>query len=65
MKVFLGVQEKECNVNASLFYGEVEIVSVRDAHTGYDVRGYLDQDTLDRLARDWLIEREGEREVIF
>lgn len=60
MRAYIGVQEKECKVKAHLIYGEVEILSVRDAHTGLDVRGYLDQGVLDRLAQDWLIEREGE-----
>lgn len=60
MKAYVGIEEKECNVRCEFVYGEGYVVSVRDAKTGYDVRGYLDQDVLDRIVQDWIITEAAE-----
>ena len=68
MKVFIGVEEKRCTVRCEVVYGDVYVISVRDCKDGTDVRGYLDQATLDRLANDWLaceLQEDRETELDF
>ncbi len=57
MKALIGIEEKQCTVRCEVVYGDVYVISVRDCKDGTDVRGYLEQATLDRLANDWMIER--------
>lgn len=59
MRAFIGIEEKEVAVRCTTTYGETYVVSVRDARTGQDIRGYLNQDTLDALAQDWIITEQG------
>jgi hypothetical protein len=61
MKVLIGIEEKLCTVRCEVVYGDVYVISVRDCKDGTDVRGYLDQATLDRLAQDWLLCEQEER----
>jgi len=64
MKALIGIEEKKCTVRCEIVYGDVYVISVRDCRDGTDVRGYLDQATLDRLAQDWLdYEQEEDRET--
>ena len=60
MRAYIGIEEKKCNVRCEFVYGEGYVVSVRDAHTGYDVRGYLTQETLDNLVQDFIISEAAE-----
>lgn len=54
MKTYIGIEDRQVRVRCETRYGETYCVSVRDTLTGYDVRPYLDQETLDRLVQDWL-----------
>ena len=53
------------NVKVVLDMGEPIVIEVRDVRNGLDVRGYLEQTTLERLAQDWMIENDSEAEVCF
>lgn len=53
MRAYIGIEEKECNINGQFIYGEPFINSVRDVKTGVDVRGYLDAYVLDNLTKAW------------
>jgi hypothetical protein len=57
MRALIGIEEKQCTVRCEVVYGDVYVISVWDCKDGTDVRGYLEQATLDRLAKEWMIER--------
>ena len=65
MKAYIGIGEVPVNVKVVLDMGEPIVIEVRDVRNGLDVMQYLGQDTLERLAQDWMIENDGEAEVCF
>ena len=65
MKAYIGINEVPVNVKVVLDMGEPIVIEVRDVRNGLDVRGYLEQTTLERLAQDWMIENDSEAEVCF
>ena len=65
MRAFIGIGDMEVRVKAIMDMGEVLVIEVRDVKTNQNLQPYLEQQTLERLAQDWIIERQGEAEVCF
>ena len=65
MRAFIGIGDMEVRVKAIMDMGEVLVIEVRDAKTNLNLQPYLEQQTLERLAQDWVIDRQGEAEVCF
>ena len=65
MRAFIGIGDMEVRVKAIMDMGEVLVIEVRDAKTNLNLQPYLEQQTLERLAQDWIIDRQGEAEVCF
>ena len=65
MRAFIGIGDMEVRVKAIMDMGEVLVIEVRDVKTNQNLQPYLEQQTLERLAQDWIIDRQGEAEVCF
>ena len=65
MRAFIGIGDMEVRVKAIMDMGEVLVIEVRDVKTNLNLQPYLEQQTLERLAQDWVIERRGEAEICF
>ena len=65
MKAFIGIGDMEVRVKVIMDMGEPLVIEVRDVKTNQNLQPYLEQQTLERLAQDWIIDRQGEAEVCF
>ena len=65
MRAYIGIGDMPVKVKAIIDLGEVVVIEVRDIQTNQNLQPYLEQQTLERLAQDWVIEQQGTAEVCF
>lgn len=65
MRAFIGIGDMEVRVKVVMDMGEPLVVEVRDVNTNQNLQPYLEQQTLERLAQDWVIDKQSIAEVCF
>ena len=62
---YIGIGDMQVKVKVIMDMGEPIVIEVRDVQTNQNLQPYLEQQTLERLAQDWVIEQQGMAEVCF
>ena len=62
---YIGIGDMQVRVKVIMDMGEPIVIEVRDVATNQNIHPYLEQQTLERLAQDWVIEQQGTAEVCF
>ena len=65
MKAYIGIGDMPVKVKVVLDMGEPIVIEVRDVQTNQNLQPYLEQQTLERLAQDWMLDNESTAEVCF
>lgn len=62
---YIGIGDMQVKVKVIMDMGEPIVIEVRDIRTNQNLQPYLEQQTLERLAQDWVIDQQGTAEVCF
>lgn len=62
---YIGIGDMQVKVKVIMDMGEPIVIEVRDVKTNQNLQPYLEQQTLERLAQDWVIDQQGTAEVCF
>ena len=65
MKAYIGIGDMPVIVKVIMDMGEAVVIEVRDVKTNQNLQPYLEQQTLERLAQDWMLDNESTAEVCF